>query len=320
MTTKLRKSTFIPVSFLTVLLLSLFSFNSAYALKLDQTPRIAVISAFQPELGLLLAQTQVTQTEELNGRQFTLGKLKGKDVVLFLSGVSMINATMTVQMALDHFNITHIVFSGIAGGVNPDLNIGDVVIPKQWANYQKQAFAREGKDGWELTPWQTKELGNFDMAFPQPITVTTKGKNLSEGERKFWFPVDAKMFAVAQKVAGFDLLEKCSGKEHCLESLPKMAVGGLGVSGPTFVNNKLYREWVWNNFKDEENRRVDALDMESSAVGTVAYVNKVPYIVFRSLSDLAGGSDSNNELQVFFQIAASNASKVVLKFLEEFSP
>jgi adenosylhomocysteine nucleosidase len=40
-------------------------------------------------------------------------------VVLFLSGISMTNAAMTTQLALDRFKVSHVVVSGIAGGVNP---------------------------------------------------------------------------------------------------------------------------------------------------------------------------------------------------------
>ena len=73
-------------------------------------------------------------TQSVNGVAFTTGTLEGRDVVLFLSGISVVNAAMTVQLALDHFAIERIVFSGIAGGVDPGLNIGDVVIADRWGN------------------------------------------------------------------------------------------------------------------------------------------------------------------------------------------
>ena len=57
---------------------------------------------------------------------------KGKQVVLFLSGMSMVNAAMTTQAALDRFKVTRVVFSGIAGGVDPALDVGDVVVADQW--------------------------------------------------------------------------------------------------------------------------------------------------------------------------------------------
>ncbi|MBW8718458.1 MAG: hypothetical protein JF629_22185, partial [Variovorax paradoxus] len=65
----------------------------------------------------------------VNGVEFTTGTLEGKPVVLFLSGISMTNATMNTQLVLDRFRVTHIVFSGIAGGVNPQLHVGDVTVP-----------------------------------------------------------------------------------------------------------------------------------------------------------------------------------------------
>jgi adenosylhomocysteine nucleosidase len=59
--------------------------------------------------------------------------------------------------------------------------------------------------------------------------------------------------------------------------------------------------------------------MESAAVAHVAYVNKVPFIAFRSLSDLAGGGPGENEISTFFQLAADNSAKVVIAFLEKLS-
>ena len=78
----------------------------------------------------------------LNGVDFSLGTLQGRDVLLFLSGVSVVNAAMTTQLALDRFRIERIVFSGIAGGVDPALNIGDVVVADRWGQYLEMLFAR----------------------------------------------------------------------------------------------------------------------------------------------------------------------------------
>ena len=61
--------------------------------------------------------------------------------------------------------------------------------------------------------------------------------------------------------------------------------------------------------------QANVLDMETAAVGMVAYSNGVPYIAFRSLSDLAGGGDGENEMGTFMGIAADNSAKVLLAFL-----
>jgi adenosylhomocysteine nucleosidase len=56
--------------------------------------------------------------------------------------------------------------------------------------------------------------------------------------------------------------------------------------------------------------------MESAAVAHVAYVADVPFIAFRSLSDLAGGGEGENEMGTFFGLAADNAAEVLLQFLK----
>jgi adenosylhomocysteine nucleosidase len=47
----------------------------------------------------------------------------------------------------------------------------------------------------------------------------------------------------------------------------------------------------------------------------VAYVNEVPFIAFRSLSDLAGGGPGENEMETFMSLAATNSAAVVTRFL-----
>lgn len=122
------------------------------SVRLDDTPRMAVISAFQPELSLLLRRVRDAKQYSVNGVEFTTGTLEGKPVVLFLSGISMTNAAMNTQLVLDRFRVTHLVFSGIAGGVNPQLHIGDVTVPVQWGQYLEVLMAREVAPGRYVAP------------------------------------------------------------------------------------------------------------------------------------------------------------------------
>jgi adenosylhomocysteine nucleosidase len=275
----------------------------------DSTPRLAVMSAFAPEMRKLLDATEIEQTYIINGRTYSVGRLGGNHVVLVQSGISMVNAAMVTQTALDHFQVTGIIFSGIAGGVNPDLNIGDVVVPSQWGEYQEQVFARRKGTGWDIG-WHGHRFGNFGMMFPQAVQVTHHHGRPDQEQSMFWFTVDPVMLDVARQVADSAVLRKCTFYGLCLPHDPTVKVGGNGVSGPTFVENAEYREWVWETFE------ADALDMETAAVAHVAYANDVPYLAFRSLSDLAGGETNMNKTLAFFQVAADNAASVVISFLE----
>src|ERR1700753_840542 len=98
--------------------------HAAYAQQIDATPRVAVIAAYKVEWVALKNAMSETHTEKIADTTYIAGKLYGKDIVLFLSGISMVNAAMTTQGAIDHFKITRIVFSGIAGGIKPGLSAG----------------------------------------------------------------------------------------------------------------------------------------------------------------------------------------------------
>ena len=274
----------------------------------DSTPRVAVISAFQPELTLLLSKVEQPRKQSINGVEFTTGTLQGKQVVLFLSGVSMTNAAMNTQLALDRFKVTHVVFSGIAGGVNPDLKVGDVVVAQRWGQYLEVLAARETAPGRYQPPgWMDDvKLPNFGMWHPRPVGVRSAAH--PTGEKKFWFESDPALMQAAQRASGVKL-ERCDAQGQCLSHTPRVLVGGNGVSGQAFVDNAAFREYTFRTFA------ASVLDMETAATAMVAYSNGVPFIAIRSLSDLAGGGEGENEIGTFFKIAADNSARVVLAFL-----
>lgn len=274
---------------------------------IDDTPRLAVMSAFDPEWEVLQEGLEDAETHEINGSPFVTGTIEGQDVVLVLSGVSMVNAAMNTQIALDRFEIEAIVFSGIAGGVDPELAIGDVVIPAQWGQYLDAIMARETADGFAIPPWMSSDFEPMGMRYARNQTVLREG--LDEPESRFWFPVDEALLATAREVAQDLTLEECVSDSDCLSEAPEIVVGGNGVSGAAFVDNAELREWAFDTF----DARV--LDMESAAVAHVAWANDVPFIAFRSLSDLAGGGEGENEMSTFMGLAASNSAKVMRSFL-----
>jgi adenosylhomocysteine nucleosidase len=270
--------------------------------------RIAIVSAFEPELARLRAAADIAETRVVNGRTVHIGRLAGHDVVLLLSGVSVVNAAMTTQAVLDRLPVRTVVFSGIAGGVNPELSVGDVVVPARWGNYQEQIFVRDppGPGGGEFP--------GFGMMVPRRTSVAVPAGAPDRLEERFWFDVDGQSLEIARRMAAEASLRRCTAGGECLGHAPRVVTGGNGVSGPTFVDNAEYRRWAWETF------RADALDMETAAVAQVAYVNRVPFIAFRSLSDLAGGGPGENEAATFGALAADNASSLVIAFLRALPP
>jgi adenosylhomocysteine nucleosidase len=281
--------------------------------KIDTISRTAVIASFQPEWLQLQSALQHRKDRIVNGIEYATGEIEGKPVLLFLSGMSMVNAAMTTQFVFDHFKIDRIVFSGIAGGLNPDLNIGDVVVPGQWSEYLETVFARDTEAGYRLPKFiEHPQSNNYGMSFPQPVRIARAPE---DPEDHNWFAVDPELLTLARTVATGVQLNNCNvGKgnagQKCLGYRPKIVVGGNGVSGQAFVDNSDFRNYAHRTFS------ADAVDQESAAVAHVAYANQVPFIVFRSLSDLAGGDPGENSFEDFQDLASDNSALLVRAFLK----
>ncbi len=291
-----------------LVLLLFFSASPRAAERLDDMPRIAVMSAFAPELALLAGRIEDPHEHEVNGVRFTTGRLEGKPVVLLLSGIGMVNAAMNTQLVFDRFNVTRLVFSGIAGGVDPDLSIGDVSVPERWGQYLEVVMMREVEPGRFRAP---RSKGEFEFApygMMQPRAVRVRRPDQPDFQEKFWFEADPRMLEVARSIDEVSLRD-CDPRGRCLARQPRLLVGGNGVSGSAFVDNADFRRYVFHTF------HARVLDMESAACAMVAYGNGVPFIAFRSLSDLAGGGPGENEMEAFFGLAADNAAHVLLAFL-----
>ncbi|MCB1122780.1 MAG: 5'-methylthioadenosine/S-adenosylhomocysteine nucleosidase, partial [Verrucomicrobiae bacterium] len=90
----------------------------------------------------------------------------------------------------------------------------------------------------------------------------------------------------------------------------KLVVGGTGVAGPVFMDNAEYREFIFNTWQ------ADCLDMESTAIAHVCWSNATPFLIIRSLSDLAGGQKGINDIGEFHEHAEHNAARVLNAILD----
>lgn len=303
------------------------------------TPRIGVVSAFGEEAKVLVAQTRGAKTFSINGNRFTIGTLRGNRVVIVLSGVSMINAAMTTQTLLDHFRVSRLVMSGISGGIDPSHHVGDVIIPESWVMPMEVYWHHDSSlpapcgsagdlsclglriarvDGKPVAPF-TLPGGAATGLFMRENHATRPG-GPGEGEYVFDYRADPEMLAVARRIS--PALASCGPKaipaagaapdpKLCVGTQPRIVVGGRGVSGTAFLANAAYRTYLF------EQLRAQTVDMETAALAHVAHVNGIPYIAFRSLSDLAGAQEFNADVGALFAsgLAEANESAVTLAFL-----
>ncbi|MCC3372959.1 5'-methylthioadenosine/adenosylhomocysteine nucleosidase [Cohnella sp. REN36] len=89
---------------------------------------IGIIGAMQEEIDLLLEHLEDTVEMKRSGIPYYTGSLNGKKVVICKSGVGKVNAAVCTQVLIDRFNAVQVIFTGVAGALDPVLDIGDIVI------------------------------------------------------------------------------------------------------------------------------------------------------------------------------------------------
>ncbi len=89
---------------------------------------IGIIGAMEEEVAVLKQDMTVEETSEYASMQFYKGVLCGKDVVIVRSGIGKVNAAICAQVLVDKFGVDILINTGIAGSLDPTVDIGDMVI------------------------------------------------------------------------------------------------------------------------------------------------------------------------------------------------
>ncbi|WP_372656522.1 5'-methylthioadenosine/adenosylhomocysteine nucleosidase [Hydrogenophaga sp.] len=101
--------------------------------------RTALVSALHDELSAVLALMPDEHVESVAGRSFWVGHLHGQDVVAVLSGIGKVAAATTATLLIERYGVDRIVFTGVAGGLGPGVNVGDVVVARQFLQHDMDA-------------------------------------------------------------------------------------------------------------------------------------------------------------------------------------
>ncbi|MEF3354874.1 5'-methylthioadenosine/adenosylhomocysteine nucleosidase [Paenibacillus sp. GYB006] len=229
------------------------------------TATIGLIGAMKEEIELLLTGMENVKQHTYAGIHYAEGDIYGQHVVVCKSGVGKVNAAITTQMLIEKFNISKVIFTGVAGAVHPELEIGDIVVSTACIQHDM-----------DVTP-----LGFKRGEIPyQEVSA---------------FPADSELIRLAEKAC--ELL-----------SVPLRK--GIVLSGDQFIASKETVRGLYEEFDGA------CVEMEGAAVAQVCYMNDVPFVVLRGMSDKADGSAHVNFAE--FTVKASHKShKIVESMLLE---
>ncbi len=105
---------------------------------------LGVIGAMSEEVQLLLGELTDIEKSIHTEIEFNVGKYKGVDIALAQSGIGKVNATICTQILIDHYKPEKLVFSGVAGGLLPNMLAGDIIVASHVVQYDMDltAFGR----------------------------------------------------------------------------------------------------------------------------------------------------------------------------------
>jgi adenosylhomocysteine nucleosidase len=243
---------------------------------------VAILSAMTVEIETLGQELMDKKELIVQGIQFTTGILNERKVVLVHSGIGKVNAATTASLLIEHFQPTHILFTGIAGGLNPELRPGDVVIGAKTAYHD---FGEWTPAGFRVSQTTDPFTGQLNPLF---------------------FPGDVGLLRMANEAAPH--LELKPVNTAVGERLPRVVTGVI-VTGDAFVASPAKAKLLREEFE------ADATEMEGAAVAQVCWQRRVPCLILRSLSDSAGAKAPEDE-RLFERRAAQNAARLVIGIVE----
>jgi len=240
-------------------------------------PVTVVLGAFDAEVVAVESKVEGRREQTVMGVKFVLGRLGKRNVAVAQTGMGKVNAAMTTTIALMAFKPEQVVFSGIAGGISPELQPGDLVIGEKIVQHD---YGFLGPDGFKNEATQ-----RFDSKERNPMMVASDGKLIALAEDQ------------AQKVT-FERIQSRKGVRS-----PRVQKGVI-ATGDMFVANSAKKKELIEKFK------ADAVEMEGAAVAQVCHSQNAPFIIIRSISDNADeGADM--DVKTFYQAAAENSARFV---------
>ena len=225
---------------------------------------IGIIGAMKVELEALKTRLQDVSVNRISGVDFYSGKLHGTDVVAAVSGVGKVFAAICAQTMVLKYGVKAIINTGVAGGLSPDLRLGDVAIASQVCQHDMD----------------TSGVGD--------------PKGLISGINKVFIDTDLIWIRKAERAA---------------QKLGICSKTGVIASGDQFVCDEERKVWIRDFFKAE------AVEMEGAAIGQVCFVNEIPFVVIRSISDDASGH-APASYDSFFREAAQRAVALTEEMLK----
>ncbi len=246
---------------------------------------IGIMAAMREELNRIVAMLEDVVEESAGRKPVYIGKLNNQKVAVVFSGWGKVAAATTSTMLIERYAVSQLIFTGVAGAMQPHLNIGDIIIGKTFVQHDMDCAGVLGIQRFEIPLLAITEINSSE-----PLQIQAQQA--------------AKQYIIND-------LENDVNKEDLSQleiSKPNVYVG-LIASGDQFISST------------EKQRELQqalpgllAVEMEGAAVAQVAHEYQLPFIVIRIISDKAN-HDSMLDFPRFIEQVASHYTAGIINRL-----
>ena len=223
--------------------------------------KIGIIGAMEVEVDFLKESLTNSKVTTIASMDFCEGKLDGVDVVIVQCGMGKVNSGICANTLINHFGCTKVINTGVAGSLDNQIDIGDIVVSVDACQHDFTV---------EAIGFEKGEI---------PYTGLSA------------FPADEVM--------------RKKAVEAVQEVAPDVQVfEGRICSGDQFISSKEQKETIISNFGGL------CCEMEGGAIAQACYLNEIPFVIIRAISDKADDSEEMN-YELFKKEAAERCASVV---------
>ncbi|MCK4258260.1 MAG: 5'-methylthioadenosine/adenosylhomocysteine nucleosidase [Halanaerobiales bacterium] len=213
--------------------------------------KIGLICAIEEESLHILREMEIIEKDERLKTSFYKGKFLGKDIVFVVAGMGKVSVALCTQILIGEFDVDLVLFSGIAGGLNPNLTIGDTIIGTE-VLFHDVNRAGEGIN-----------MNDFYSVFRNRFKADQNIiKKLQDDLIRDNLPIPFALQSLRQ------------GKEMQI-------IFGRILTGDQVITSRVKSRQLWRKFAG------DCVEMEGAAVAQTCFLNDRLFLIIRTISDLA---------------------------------
>lgn len=249
--------------------------------------KIGILGAMPEEISLIQNLLEQPKKEIVGNRTYYQGTLGQNEVISTFSRWGKVASSSTATTLINIFDVDLIIFTGVAGAVKQDINIGDVVIAQ--ALYQHDLDARPLYDQFQIP------MSNLIYCEPS-----------KEFSLKAFHASNLYLDYISEQIPT-SLLSKYS------ISIPRTH-RGIIASGDKFVSDPVREK---NLSLTKDGFETLAVEMEGAAVAQVCCEYNIPFVVIRTISDRADHNAAFNFQSFIADIAGQYSAGIVKEFCSQ---